>query len=199
MNPHNQEIFITFCSILSKKIRNPTSPLLILESAQTILTPTENHLLCLQREFRRWMVQMQSELHNPCIPFIYNAFLPINFQYKLHCGCWLVASCITCCTGQGKIKNFALVATKNRFWTHHFSTQETVVHIIQRRNQSRIQWHRQQSIFTSSKHIFVVRNGRSYTTHECGSQRFTLYTKTRVLVLSIPTHKCVHHQTLAKG
>ena len=49
----NQEILLIFCSIPSKKIRNPTSPLLILASVQTILTPTENcSLLCLHREWR---------------------------------------------------------------------------------------------------------------------------------------------------
>ena len=51
--PLNQEILLIFCSIPSKKIRNPTSPLLISASAQTILTPTENYLLSrLHREWR---------------------------------------------------------------------------------------------------------------------------------------------------
>ena len=42
---HNQEMLLIFCSIPSKKIGNPTSPLLISASAQTISTPTENYLL----------------------------------------------------------------------------------------------------------------------------------------------------------
>ena len=49
----NQEILLIFCSIPSKKIGNPTSPLLISASAQTISTPTENYLLSrLHREWR---------------------------------------------------------------------------------------------------------------------------------------------------
>ena len=40
--PLSQEILLIFCSIPSKKIGNPTLPSLILPSAQTILTPTEN-------------------------------------------------------------------------------------------------------------------------------------------------------------
>ena len=51
--PPNKEILLIFCSIPSKKIGNPTSPLLILASAQTILTPTEIQLLSrLHREWR---------------------------------------------------------------------------------------------------------------------------------------------------
>ena len=49
----NQEILLIFCNIPSKKIGNPTSPLLISASAQTISTPTENYLLSrLHREWR---------------------------------------------------------------------------------------------------------------------------------------------------
>ena len=51
--PPNKEILLIFCSISSKTIGNPTSPLLILASAQTILTPTEIQLLSrLHREWR---------------------------------------------------------------------------------------------------------------------------------------------------
>ena len=48
----HQEILLIFCSIPSKKIGNPTLPSLILPSAQTILTPTENYLL--SRSHRGW-------------------------------------------------------------------------------------------------------------------------------------------------
>ena len=51
--PLNQEILLIFCSFPCKKIWNPTSPLLISASAQTILTPTENYSLsCLHKEWR---------------------------------------------------------------------------------------------------------------------------------------------------
>lgn len=44
---------LIFCSIPSKKIGNPRSPLLILASARTISTPAENYLLSrLHRERR---------------------------------------------------------------------------------------------------------------------------------------------------
>ena len=53
IHAHNQEILLIFCSIPSKKIGNPTSPVVFLASAQTISTPTEIFLLLrIHRELR---------------------------------------------------------------------------------------------------------------------------------------------------
>ena len=60
----NQEILLIFCSIGSKKIWNPTSPLLISAWAQTNLTPTENYLL--SRLNREWRSMAGSDAISSC-------------------------------------------------------------------------------------------------------------------------------------
>ena len=120
----------------------------------------------------------------PCKPFIFIAVLPINLQYKLDYGCrW------------GYLPYRPGENQKLRFLNSHFSTQEMAVHITQRRNECRIQLCRQQSILTSWKCVFLLEDGRLYTLltntypGACAS-----YTETRILMLSVHTHKCVFRQ-----
>ena len=113
--PLNQEILLIFCSIPSKKIGNPTSPLLTSASAQTISTPTKLFYCRAYTENEEaWLVQMELAallFQIQCLPFIFIAVLLINLQYKLYYGCqsrYLLYR-------QGKIKSFASVAAENLF------------------------------------------------------------------------------------
>ena len=108
-----------------------------------ILTTTGNYLpSCLYRyqgNLEGWQVQMQFAailFQIQCIPFTFNAFLPVNLQYKVNCGCHSIR--VTCITDWGKPKNFMLVAAKNGWKNCHFSAWETEVHIFQSRNECRI-------------------------------------------------------------
>ena len=103
---------------------------------------------------------------------------------------WLLVALLAVPVGE-KSKTL-LVAAENRFWNRLFSTHKTEVHVTQRRNECRIQWHRQQSILTSLKFVFLVKNGWPYTPLANMCPRACVrYTQTRIRALSTPTHKCI--------
>ena len=73
-----------------------------------------------------------------------------------------------------------------------FYTKKTEIHVIQRRNEQRIQWRRQQS---HQNMCFFLENGQPYTLlANAYPGACARYTQMHILMLSIPTHKCVRRQ-----
>ena len=179
-------MLLIFCNIPSKKLGNPLLPLRISASAHMILTPTEDYLLsCLHRELRSLAgsdaVSSYSLLNSTHTILIYCSFA--NTPSIQITSLTMVGSHFTCCTARGKITTFVLVTAENRFWNPNFSAQEMEVHVIQRRNECIVQRHRQQSILTSSKRMFLLENGRPYILANVYPSACSRYTQTRVPAL----------------
>ena len=101
----------------------------------------------------------------------------------------MVVGRVSCPTGRGKI-NSVSVPAKNRVLNRHFSSLETEVHVIRRRNECRISWRRQQGILLSLKLMFLLENGW-LNTLLCAC---THCTQMHVPALGTPTQKCVRRQ-----
>ena len=86
-----------------------------------------------------------------------------------------------------------------KFSFFYAGQQEMEVHVIQRRNECRIQWRRQQSILTSQKCAFLLQNGQLYILFmDVYLGACALYTQICIQALSVPTDECICHQIWVK-
>ena len=176
-----QEILLIFCSIPSKKIGNPTSPLLISASAQTISTPTENYLL--SRLHTEWRSLAGSDaissysLSNSMHTFhIYCSFANRpSIQTRL----WLPVALLAVPAGeksktlcQSLLKIFSKITIflhkKRKFMSFKGEISAEFNDV-----DSKVFWHHRDACFSLRMAV---------CTH---------YSRTRIPVLVHPTHKCI--------
>ena len=174
-------MLLIFCSVPSKKIGNPTSPLLISASAQTISTPTENYLP--SRLHREWRALAGSDaissysLSNSMNTFhIYCRFADKpSIQTRL----WLAVALLAVPAG-GKSKTSRRSLLKLAYKIAIF-------------------WHRKRKFMSFKGEMSAEFNdvdSRVFWRHRnaCLSLRMvdrTHYSRERIPVLAHPTHKCV--------